>query len=81
MTSRTSSSRMWQRRSQASLESRALIKARSSTPVSLVLVWLATIGIHLNTPRLELEKRNLAAPTLPEVRMVMEWLFAEKDAV
>jgi hypothetical protein len=52
-----------------------------AVPVSLVLIWLATIGIHLNTPALELESSAVAAPTVREVRMVMEWLIAEKDAV
>jgi hypothetical protein len=50
-----------------------------AVPVSLVLVWLVTIG-YLNTPAVELEFECRGAH-LGEVRVVMEWLIAEKDAV
>lgn len=52
-----------------------------AVPASLVLVWLVTIGIHLNTPAVDLDSSIVSVPTLREVRVVMEWLIAEKDAV
>jgi hypothetical protein len=62
-------------------ETRTWVGIDRAVPISLVMVWLVTIGIHLNTPALGLEKNDIATPTLLEVRMVMEWLLAEKDAV
>lgn len=49
-------------------------------PVSLVLIWLVTIGIHLNTPAIRTSAEDGFVPTLQEVRVVMEWLVKSREA-
>ena len=51
-----------------------------AVPVSLVLIWLLTIGIHLNTPAIQATGESSAAPTLEEVRLMVEWLVKSREA-
>jgi hypothetical protein len=51
-----------------------------AVPVSLVLIWLATIGFHLNTPAIPRAAANADAPSLREVRLVVEWLMKSREA-
>jgi hypothetical protein len=51
-----------------------------AVPVSLVLIWLLTIGIHLNTPAIQSTGEGSAAPTLEEVRIMVEWLVKSREA-
>jgi hypothetical protein len=50
-----------------------------AVPVSLVLIWILTIGIHLNTPAIPTSVENGSAPTLEEVRTLVEWLVKSRE--
>jgi hypothetical protein len=51
-----------------------------AVPVSLVLIWLVAIGFHLNTPPIRSGAGDGFAPTLQEVRLVVEWLIRTREA-
>jgi hypothetical protein len=88
-------SAQWQMAIEAEIQPRPITDTRSPTPtsagstwlgidravpVSLVLIWLVTIGFHLNTPVIPRAAASADAPSLREVRVVMEWLMKSREA-